>query len=73
MIFAEGYEEAIIGVARQHQHFFVVYDYSKVIEILQRDRTPEEALEYFEENMVGSWMGAATPAYLVNKARDPME
>ena len=73
VIFAEGYEEAIIGVARQHSHFFVVYDYRKVMEMLQRDMTPEEAVEFFEEKMVGSWLGKATPAYLVNRAREPME
>tara|TARA_Y100000593_G_scaffold46083_1_gene87587 strand:+ start:133 stop:399 length:267 start_codon:yes stop_codon:yes gene_type:complete len=73
VIFAEGYEEAIIGVARQHQRFFVVYDYRKVIEILQRDMTPEQAVDFFEKNMVGAWLGKATPAYLINKAREPVE
>ena len=73
VIFAEGYEEAIIGVARQHKSFFVVYDYRKVIEILQRDMTPEQALEFFENNMVGASLGKSTPAYLINKAREPME
>tara|TARA_R110000824_G_scaffold209081_1_gene394912 strand:- start:364 stop:636 length:273 start_codon:yes stop_codon:yes gene_type:complete len=73
VLFAEGYEEAILGIARQANRFFVVYDHRKVIEILQRDMEPEEARDFFEINMVGAWLGKATPAYLINKARDPLE
>lgn len=73
VLFAEGFEEAIIGVARQFDKTFVVYDYKAVMKILQRDMSPEDAVEFFEFNMVGAWMGDNTPAYLVSKAREPME
>ena len=73
ILFAEGYDEAILGVARQFDKMFVLYDYRKVMEIIQRDIPADEAQEYFEENMLGAWMGEATPAYLINKARDPLE
>lgn len=73
VVFVEGFDEAILGVARQSDRFFVVYDYRKVIQILSRTMNQEDAWIYFEKNMLNEVSGGATPAYLVNKARDPME
>jgi len=73
ILFADGYDEAILGFARQFDKTFVVYDYRKVMQILERDMDPEEAEEFFQFNMLGAWVGDATPAYLVKKAREPLE
>lgn len=66
-LLADGFEDAYIGLARRcGQPTLVTYDYDKCIEILVlRDgMTYEEAVEYFEFNVVGAWMGANTPIYL---------
>ena len=66
-LFADGYEEAIIGVAeRCGQPTLVVYDGDKCIQILQeRDGMSEDdAAEFFSFNTLGSWAGENTPLFL---------
>jgi hypothetical protein len=64
---AEGLDDAIIGVgSRCGQPDIVVYDVSKVIVILmQRDSmSHDEAMEFFEFNMEGAWVGEMTPIWM---------
>jgi hypothetical protein len=64
---ADGFDEAIIGVAQRcSKPPLVVYDAQKCIEILmKRDgMTYEEADEFFEFNTLGSWVGEHTPLFL---------
>ncbi|HLA89211.1 MAG TPA: hypothetical protein VJL28_02120 [Gemmatimonadaceae bacterium] len=66
-LLADGFEDAFIGLARRcGQPTLVTYDTDKCLEILiARDgMTYEEAVEYFEFNVVGAWMGPNTPLYL---------
>ena len=66
-LFADGFDEAILGVAeRCSQPFLVVYDAQKCIEILmERDGMSEEdAAEFFSFNVTGAWMGEHTPLFL---------
>jgi hypothetical protein len=75
-LMADGFEEAIIGVAeRCSQPTLVVYDAERCIEILQRDSemTEEEAHEFFEFNTLGAWVGENTPLFLWRKPRDTGE
>ena len=65
LLVADGHDNAIIGVVRRFNQTFVLYDQMKVIQNLMADgMSYEEALEFFEFNIVGAWMGDATPAYL---------
>ncbi|HEX6829054.1 MAG TPA: hypothetical protein VF104_08750 [Burkholderiales bacterium] len=66
-LMADGFEEAIVGVAeRCSKDALVVYDIEKCIEILvKRDgMTPEDAREFFEFNTLGAWAGEGTPLFL---------
>lgn len=66
-LLADGYEEAIIGIAeRCSQAAVVVYDAEKCIEILmQRDGMDyDEAFEFFQFNTLGAWVGDGTPLFL---------
>ena len=65
-LYADGFEDAIIGVGRQFNMDVVVYDEAKCLEILVlRDQmTPEEAEEFFEFNVVGAYVGEHTPIYV---------
>jgi hypothetical protein len=63
MLIADGLDEAIIGTSTKD---LAVYDVYKIIAILvARDgMTEEEALEFFEFNIDGSYMGEQTPIFV---------
>lgn len=64
MILLDGFDEAIIGyVDRFGDETVALYDKDKVIEILSRDMTYEEAIEYFDYNIAGTYLGHHTPAF----------
>jgi hypothetical protein len=59
------YDEAIIGVAYRFGMMPVVaYDRTRVIDILARDMSREDAEEFFEFNTIGAWMGDSTPVFI---------
>ena len=66
VIVADGFEDALIGVGQQFNKAMAVYDRQKCIEILmERDgMSEEEAVEYFEYNVTGAWVGEYTPIFL---------
>lgn len=63
---ADGFDEAVIGIGRQFNKNLVIYDEDKCIEILmERDgMSEEEAIEFFEFNVVGAYVGEYTPIYV---------
>jgi hypothetical protein len=62
---ADGYDDAIIGIgSRCGQPDLIVYDVETVIEILMQDMSEEEAREFFDFNIGGSWVGEGTPIWL---------
>lgn len=63
----DGFDEAIIGMAeRINLGPVVAYDVEKIIQIMvERDEmTYEEAIEYFEFNILGAWVGENTPIFI---------
>jgi hypothetical protein len=69
-LLADGYEDAIVGIAeRCGQPVLVVYDAAKCIQILMdRDgMSKEEAEEFFSFNTLGCWAGENSPLYLWRK------
>ena len=67
---ADGFDEAVIGVVERLGTQAICYDTEKVIEILMRDMSEEEAWEYFQYNIAGAWVGEHTPFFLT---RDSFE
>jgi len=66
-LIVDGFDKAIIGVAeRINLGPVAAYDVEKILEILmERDEMPyEDALEYFNYNIIGSWMGEFTPVFI---------
>ena len=59
-------DAAIVGVVRRIGLEAVCYNTDKVIELLMEhdNMSYEDALEYFEYNMIGSWVGEHTPVFL---------
>ena len=63
----DGYDEAIVGVMERFgQPPIAVYDRDKIIRIMmERDgMTDEEAIEFFEFNIIGAYVGEYTPGFL---------
>ena len=64
------FDEAIIGTVEKFGSSVVVaYDKDKIIEILMRDMSADEALEYFDYNILGAWMGGYTPCFVTSVTR----
>lgn len=51
-VVADGFDEAIIGLEQQQMK--LVYSVPKCIEILCRDMSEDDAIDYFEFNVRGS-------------------
>ena len=66
ILFAEGFDEAIAGVVWDGERTRVVYDTELILELLmgRSEMSYEEAVEYFDFNIAGSYMGEYTPLYL---------
>jgi len=67
MLLADGYEDAVLGVAeRCGQPSLVVYDADQCINVLvKRDGMDhDDAEEFFHFNTLGAWMGEHTPLFL---------
>ena len=68
-LYADGFEDALIGLGWQHTKLIAIYDYGKCVEILilREDMTHEEAIEWMEYNVVGSYVGEYTPIFMLPK------
>ena len=61
ILIADGFDEAVIGIDEKQMR--VIYSVSKCIEILTRDMSEEDAIEHFNYNVSGSWVGEKTPIW----------
>ena len=65
MLFADGFDDALVGfIERAGMPSIACYDKDKCIEILAKDMTHEEAVEYFYFNTAGAYVGENTPCFL---------
>lgn len=67
ILIADGFNGAFLGLATDFAgHRRAVYDYEKCIAILMRrdEMTREEAEEYMDFNVVGAYVGEATPIWI---------
>ena len=64
MLFADGFDDALVGyIERAGMPSIACYDKDKCIEILAKDMTHEEAVEYFYFNTAGAYVGENTPCF----------
>lgn len=63
-LIADGFNDAIIGV--DSNSIRLIYSVTKCIEILSKDMDEEEAVEYFDFNVRGSYVGERTPIWCVD-------
>lgn len=63
VLIADGFDDAVIGIEPMTMR--VVYDIDKVIEILMdQGMDNDEAIEYYEFNIVGAYVGEQTPLFV---------
>lgn len=61
LLFADGFDEAIIGVSTDAR---VVYSATKAVGILEQQMGAEAAVEYFEVNVACAYFGEKTPIWV---------
>lgn len=69
-ILLDGFESAIVGLVEMFGKPTVVcYDKEKCIELIQKSTggKREDAEEYFEVNVLGSYLGENTPVFITLK------
>ena len=64
ILIPDGLEEAFVGIATQFNKPIAIFDAKKCIDILSRDMSYEQAVEYFSYNVQGAYVGESTPAFL---------
>ena len=72
-LFADGFDDALVGVGQQFNNVIAVYDYERCIEILvddNHDMSDEEAREYFEYNVIGAYVGERTPIFITRYSKE---
>jgi hypothetical protein len=60
-LFADGFDDAIIGIDLNSMR--VIYSISKCIEVLMEDMEEIDAIEHFDYNVFGAWVGEKTPIW----------
>ena len=63
ILLADGYDDCLIGLAFREGELVALYSAERIIEKLSEDMTIEEAYEYFEFNIEGSYVGVKTPMF----------
>lgn len=61
-LIVSGMDAAIVGV--EYSTLRLVYDVEKIIGVLMKDMSREDALEYFEYNILDAYVGELTPIFI---------
>lgn len=79
MLKLDGFDDCVIGVCHRFQESVLIYDREKIIDKLAKDmiepgpvntareraeQAEQDAIEYFEFNIIGAWVGETTPCFL---------
>ena len=65
VLLADGFEDALIGIGWQFSRRLAVYDLDRCIEILMGQGLDyEEAVEHFDYNVLGAYVGPNTPVFV---------
>jgi hypothetical protein len=63
-LFADGLEDAFIGIGYQVTTPIAIYSTKKVIaSLMKQDMDFISAVEYFDYNIIGAYVGEATPIF----------
>jgi hypothetical protein len=74
LLLADGFEDALLGtVVGACREPVACYDYAQCIQILMErsEMDEDEAVEFFEFNTIGAYVGKKTPLFLHNLRNEP--
>ena len=65
-LFADGFDAAIMGITEVNEGYRVCYDIGRILELLviEHDMGEEEAIEYYDFNIAGAYVGPLTPIFI---------
>ena len=65
LMFADGFDDAIIGIATDFTEPRVIYSVTQCLDILEKrdGMSYEDAFDYFTYNVSGGWVGEQTPIW----------
>jgi hypothetical protein len=74
-LLADGFDAALLGFGRRFDKVVAIYSYKKCVEVLVKNSglSEEEAEEYMEYNVVGSYVGDQTPIFMIEAEIDDRE
>ena len=59
------YDSCLIGIGcRFNSGPLAVYDVDKVLVVLEKSMDEDDAIDYFQVNILGSWLGDGTPFFV---------
>ena len=64
ILLATGYDDCLVGLTLRDGEWVALYDATRIITKLAQEMTDDEALEFFEFNIEGSYMGNKTPVFI---------
>ena len=68
------FDSAVLGTSQRiGMEDCIVYDVNEVLLILMQDMSEEDALEHFDYNIAGSYVGETTPIFLWPKTMKEIE
>jgi len=67
LCFYDGHDNAIIGLGRKFNTFSVIYSTKIVLQNLMADMDYDDAVEYFEYNIIGAYVGESTPTFSLDE------
>ncbi len=60
-LYADGFDDALVGFCGDSRR--LIYSVTMCLEILMERMSAEEAIEYFDYHVLGSWVGGQTPIW----------
>ena len=61
LLIADGFDDAVIGIDYSSKR--LIYSITACVQILSRDMSEEDAVEYFFYNVAGAYVGERTPIW----------
>ena len=63
IVLADGYDDCLVGLTLRDDQWVALYDANLIIEKLSQVMTDDEAIEFFEFNIMGAYVGPRTPVF----------
>lgn len=70
LLYADGFDDCILGVTFRKEVPVVLYSRTKVIKSLSKDMPYGDAIEYFDFNIDCAYVGERTPVFLDDRLEE---